>query len=162
MVEFDEIFVEQYILFRLKIFNLIFCKVFERRWTSFENDHAAILFGHRRKVVRPIGLRKSKTAWCNKKAWFVQNLKIPTETNVSPLYLFEITTDLSEISIISGEKRQKSSNKFPKIRHFECWTQRSTFWSRLRRHETSRRPTIAPYRFEIVRSRNCFNFTYRM
>ena len=100
----------------------------------------------------------SKTAWCNKKAWFAQNLKIPFETGVSPLYLFEITTDSSEISITIGEKRQKSSKKCPIRSHFERWIQRSTFSSRLGRRETSRRPTIAPYRFEIVRSRNCFNF----
>ena len=128
-----------------KTFSLIFCKVFERWWTSFENDHVSILFGHRRKGVRPIGLRKSKTAWCNKKAWFAQNLKIPLKTNVNPLYLFEITTDWSEISIFSGEKRQKSSNKCLKRGLFECWIQRSTFLSRLGRRGTSRRPTIAAY-----------------
>ena len=43
-----------------KTFKLIFGKAFERRWTSFENDHVAILLGHRRKGVRPIGLTLPK------------------------------------------------------------------------------------------------------
>ena len=38
-----------------KTFNLIFGKVFERRWTSFENDHVAILLGHRRKGFTRLG-----------------------------------------------------------------------------------------------------------